>query len=294
MLRSYLQREKPAALITAHNHVNVASIIASKFAFVPTKVIATIHTAMSRDDLHGNPTKKKIISQLCKLLYPQAAEIVAVSQAVADDTARYLQLPSKRIKVVHNPVISPAFLAQKRCLPEHPFFKSQVPVVLAVGRLNEQKDFFTLLRAFAILRQSKEARLIILGEGEDRAGLETLIRELKLEQDVSMPGFLQNVYDFMAHANLLVSSSAWEGLPTVIIEALALGTPVVATDCPGGTSEILEGGRYGKLVEVAQPEALAKAMLETLASSPDHQVLKTRGLDFSFEAAAKAYLKLLD
>jgi glycosyltransferase involved in cell wall biosynthesis len=249
---------------------------------------------MSVDDHSLQPRKKKMISQLCRLSYPLADHVVAVSQAVAADTASYLKFPRERINVIYNPAVTPELIQGHYQVPEHAFFKPKsAAVMVSVGRLTEQKDFFSLLRAFALLRQKQDAKLIILGEGEDRPALERLARELNLGDDLSMPGFLQNPYDFMKHADLLVSSSAWEGLPTVLIEALALGTPVVATDCPGGSREILQAGAYGKLVPVHDPAALAEAMQAALSHPPERNKLQQRGRDFSLEAAARAYLELI-
>jgi glycosyltransferase involved in cell wall biosynthesis len=148
---------------------------------------------------------------------------------------------------------------------EHPWFRAgQPPVVLAVGRLTDQKAFDVLIRAFALVRKNRPARLLILGEGENRLALECLIRELGLAQDVDLMGFVQNPYLYMAHTSLFVLPSRWEGLPTVLIEALYLGAPVVATDCPGGSRAILKDGKYGKLVPVDAPLMLAEAIEASL------------------------------
>ncbi|MCZ6872143.1 MAG: glycosyltransferase, partial [bacterium] len=148
----------------------------------------------------------------------------------------------------------------------HPWFEPGCPpVLLAVGRLAKQKDFGTLLRAFARLRRSQPARLLILGEGPERPALETLVRELGLEQDVRLPGFVDNPYAYMARASAFVLSSLWEGLPTVLVEALFCGAPVVATDCPSGPREILRGGELGGLVPMRDPVALADSMQMALA-----------------------------
>jgi glycosyltransferase involved in cell wall biosynthesis len=131
---------------------------------------------------------------------------------------------------------------------------------MGIGRLAPKKDFPTLLRAFAEIRGKYRARLMILGEGPARGELEALVRELDLEADVALPGFVENPYAYLARANLFVLSSRWEGLPTVLIEAMFCGVPVVATDCPSGPREILGGGRYGTLVPVGDMDALTHAM----------------------------------
>ncbi|MCA9838054.1 MAG: glycosyltransferase [Trueperaceae bacterium] len=292
-LHSYLREEKPDALITAHNHVNVSSIWVNRLALSPTRVMITLHTAMSKDDHSLEPRKKRLIRELCRFSYPLADHIVAVSEAVADDTAQHLSLQRQKIAVAYNPVFSQAMLQRAEEAVSHPFFNQEAPIFISIGRLTEQKDYFTLIRAFAQVRVRQKAKLLILGEGEDRGRLEALTEELGLEDDVALPGFLDNPYAYLKRSDVFVSSSAWEGLPTVVIEALALGKAVVATDCPGGTAEILEGGQYGHLVEVANPVALAQAMLASLEKTWDAGRLAKRGADFSLEASAKRYLELL-
>jgi glycosyltransferase involved in cell wall biosynthesis len=150
---------------------------------------------------------------------------------------------------------------------EHPWFRSgEPPVILGVGRLTGQKAFEVLIEAFAQVRKKQRARLIILGEGEQRSMVEALIKCLGLQADVELPGFVANPYPYMAHARLFVLSSRWEGLPTVLVEAMSLGTPVIATDCPSGPREILKNGLYGPLVQVDDPGALALAMQKSLAN----------------------------
>lgn len=292
-LYHYLRREKPDALVTAHTHVNIVSIALCKLAFVPTKVMVTIHTATSRDDESGKSKRKRLNKALSKLTYPFADHIVAVSSPVADDLAEYLGLKRERIEVIYNPVVGQAMLDKSKSDVEHPFFESGEQVILSVGRLTEQKDYATLLRAFQKLREHKKAKLIILGEGEEREALEKLAQSLGVNQALDLPGFLPNPYAFMRKADLFVSSSAWEGLPTVMIEALALGLPVVATDCPGGTREILENGKVGRLTAVADAPALATAMLESLNSQTNTLELEKRGLSFSEDASADHYLRSL-
>jgi glycosyltransferase involved in cell wall biosynthesis len=289
----YLKSENPDLLISANLYIDIVSIVVKAVARVPTKHAVTLHTAFSREDYRGKPLLKQIYTQLCRWLYPRADDIIAVSHAVAKDSQNYFKL-KKPIKVIYNPVVTPALYTKGEATPEHPFYQSKkAPVILAIGRLSGQKDFSTLLRAFAELRKQRAAKLLVLGEGEERGLLESLAKELNLSDDLSMPGFVDNPYPYIKNAAVLVSSSAWEGLPTVLIEALAFGTPVVASDCPGGSSEILEGGTYGRLVPMQDPNALANAVLQTLQESPDKPKLMKRGAAFSLEASANEYVRLL-
>jgi glycosyltransferase involved in cell wall biosynthesis len=198
------------------------------------------------------------------------------------------------VQVIYNPVITQAALAVARQKPDHPWLgPNQPPVILGAGRLTAQKDFGTLIRAFAKLRQQERARLIILGEGEDRPGLEALAEELGVRPEVDLPGFRADAMAYMAHSALFVLSSAWEGLPTVLIEALAAGTPVVATDCPSGPDEILQGGRLGTLVPVGDHLQLAEAMLDTLRRRPGPIAAETLA-PFTRDVAVDNYLRLIE
>jgi glycosyltransferase involved in cell wall biosynthesis len=217
-----------------------------------------------------------------------------VSRGAADDLARTTGLPRARIDVVYNPVITPAILEAARRMPAHPWFApGEPPVVLGVGRLTRQKDFPTLIRAFARVRHAVPARLLVLGEGEDRPALEAIVAELGLGADVALPGFRDDALACMAGAAVFVLSSAWEGLPTVLIEAMAAGTRVVSTDCPSGPREILQDGRLGALVPVGDAEALAAAISRALAdaSAPvPAEALKP----FTRDAAVDNYLRLIE
>jgi glycosyltransferase involved in cell wall biosynthesis len=290
----YLRKERPDLLITANPYIDIVGVIINRLAGQPSQQAVTIHTARSADDMSGKKRVKQMYEVLCRLLYPRAHHIVAVSNAVARDTKAYFSL-QKPIRVIYNPVVNPSLYKKSEAIPHHSFYKDkQVPILLAIGRMTTQKDFPTLLKAFAEVRQKLSAKLLILGEGEHRKMLESLAKDLHLGDDLSMPGFVDNPYPYIKQADALISSSTWEGLPTVLIEALALGTAVVATDCPGGSSEILEGGKYGRLVQMKNPSALATAMLAALGEVPDKSRLMERGQAFSLEASALGYLRLLE
>jgi glycosyltransferase involved in cell wall biosynthesis len=177
----------------------------------------------------------------------------------------------------------------------HPWFKpGAAPVILAVGRLIPQKDFQTLIRAFAILQRKSKARLVILGEGRQRLELESLTQELGIAPHVEMPGFVSNPYQYMAGASVFALTSRYEGLPGVLIQALACGCPVISTDCPGGSAEILDHGKYGRLVPINNDTVLADAMDSVLNEQPDKNILRKRASLFSVERATQQYLDYLD
>jgi glycosyltransferase involved in cell wall biosynthesis len=293
-LTRYLRRERPRALISSLSHANVVALWAARLARTATPVIVTVHNTMSQSTRQSGALAGRLEPHLLRAFYPWAARIVAVSQGAASDLARTSGLPRERINVIYNPVITPTVQRLIREAPDHPWFgPGQPPVILGVGRLTRQKGFPMLIRAFAEVRRRRDARLIILGEGEGRPELEALVSELGLAGDVALPGFRDNALAYMAGSSVFVLSSSWEGLPTVLIEALAAGTRVVSTDCPSGPREILQDGRLGPLVPVGDVAALAKAIVEVLeqpVGSAPAGALAT----FTSDAAVDHYLRLIE
>jgi glycosyltransferase involved in cell wall biosynthesis len=231
------------------------------------------------------------VPHLVKRFYPWSDYIIGNSSGVANDLVQVIGLPSDRIRVLYNPVITPKVREKARAPVNHPWFESGDPILLAVGRFTKQKDFPTLIRSFAKVHRNRQARLFILGEGPNRPELEALVRQLGLEAEVAMPGFVENPYGYMSKASVFVLSSRWEGLPTVLIEAMYAGAPVVATDCPSGPREILKDGAYGKLVPVGDADALAKAILSTLASKKQAPPAES-WQPFELETIVNQYLDL--
>jgi glycosyltransferase involved in cell wall biosynthesis len=258
-LVGYLRRVRPTALLATLDHANLIALIAKALAGTRTRTAIREANIPSRETTRSR--KERLLLRLMRYLYPRADALIAVSQGVADDLVTTLGLNPSRVQVIYNPVVTDQLLQQAHEPLIHPWFaKGQPPVILGAGRLVLQKDFATLIRAFAGVRRQAHVRLVILGEGELRSELEMLVRELGLEGDVALPGFVDNPFPYMARAAVFVLSSAWEGLPNVLIQAMALGTPVVSTDCPSGPREILKGGEYGKLVAVGDDRALAEAI----------------------------------
>lgn len=292
-LVSYLRRERPRALISALDHANVLALWARALARVPVRVVVSVHNTLSLATSHAQNLRARWIPLCIRLFYPWADAVVAVSQGVAEDLIRLTGLPREKIEIIYNPVVTPELLAKAQEPLDHPWFApGEPPVILGVGRLTEQKDFPTLIRAFALVRAQRPVRLMILGEGKDRPKLEALVRELGLQDDVALPGFVPNPFAYMVRAAVFVLSSRWEGLPTVLIEALACGTPVVSTDCPSGPREILEDGKWGRLVPVGDVDALADAIRMTL-DAPDCLDAKARVGEFDAEKVVDDYLKVL-
>jgi glycosyltransferase involved in cell wall biosynthesis len=293
-LTSYLRRERPRALVSAMSHANLIALWAARLARQGTPVIATVHNTMSQSTPQQGRLAGGMWPHLLRAFYPWASSVVAVSQGAAEDLARSSKLPRDRVHVVYNPVITPATVAQASERPEHPWFaQGNPPVILGAGRLTRQKDFPTLVHAFAKVRQRRPARLMILGEGEDRPLLEALAHELGVADDVALPGFRENAMSYMAGSAVFVLSSGWEGLPTVLIEALAAGTRVVSTDCPSGPREILQDGRLGALVPVGDVGALSRAIDEAL-DAPRETVPPEVLAPFTRDVAVDHYLSLIE
>lgn len=290
-LKRYLQQDRPTVLISTLHYTNEIAIWAKWLSRVKMKVVVTEQNTLS---VHARQRRSDRWSPwLAKLFYPMADQIVAVSQGVAQDLAETTELPLEKIQVIYNPVITPIMLQQAREPVPHAWFEdSEIPVILGVGRLEPQKDFPTLIRAFAQIRQVRSVRLMILGSGQEKANLKALITQLGLENDVALVGFVNNPYAYMAKAAVFVLSSAWEGFGNVLVEALAVGTPVVSTDCPNGPAEILAHGKYGALVSVGDVDHLAKEILNVLAGN-DRPIEPTWLEQFRVETITQKYLQVL-
>ena len=274
---SYLRCSQPDAVIAATAPLNLVAFWARRLTGLHHPLLLSEHNRFAVETDGAAPAwRYDCPPALVRHAYAEADALVAVSDGVADEMAAFAGVARERIATVYNPVSGP-HLAQRAAAPlDHPWFQpGQPPVVLSVGMFKPQKDFATLIRAFAQLRTRREARLVILGDARGdakdvayKAELLALPSALGIAADVLFPGFVDNPQAWMARAGCFVLSSRWEGLGNVLIEALACGCPVVSTDCPSGPAEILDGGRYGRLVPAADPEAMAAAVAATLAEPP--------------------------
>ena len=300
-IRHYLNAEKPDFLIPNLWMYNSFAIIAKLIANTSTIITIVEHDhllielkafkSQSNNFLSGFQTK--LYPTLVKLIYPFADNIVAVSKGLARDLEAEFKLRSGVIASIYNPIINPSLLAKAKEAVNHPWFaEDQPPVILGVGRLSEEKDFATLIHAFAKIRKERAAHLMILGEGKERAALEKLVQELEVGKDVLMPGFESNPYAYMARASVFILSSLREGLPTVLVEAMAVGTPVISTNCKGGAGEILADGKFGELVPVEDTQAMAAAILEVL-DGRFKAVDKAWLEQFTLESATQCYLEAI-
>jgi glycosyltransferase involved in cell wall biosynthesis len=258
----YLADARPRSVLSALPHTNVLAVAGATLARYRGRLLVAEHNQIAPG---GTPTRsERVLLGAMRLTYPRAHRVIAVSHGVKDSLTTTAHIDPHHIDVIYNPVITPQLHQATKQTPDHPWFAGPDPIILGIGRLTRQKNFPNLLHAFAQLHTQRPAKLIILGEGEDREALTHLVHQLHLTDHVDLPGFAPNPYAYLAHAHLFALSSDWEGLPTVLIEALAANTPVVSTDCPSGPREILDHGRHGELVPMNDPTALAQAIHRTL------------------------------
>ncbi len=292
-LIKYLQQENPATMLAALHYPCEIALLAKRMSGVSTRIVVSEHNHLSLEAKRIPQLSTRLTPLAARLLYPWADGIVSVSQGVAADLADVTHLPPERIDLIYNPVITPELFVKARLGVEHPWFQEgQPPVILAVGRLHPQKDYPTLLRAFTQVQQVRPCRLVILGEGPEKENLNNLIEELGLQADVAMLGFVDNPYTYMRSAAVFVLSSAWEGFGNVIAEALAVGTPVVSTNCESGPAEILHNGKYGELTPVGDAKAMAEAILSVLSGNTK-QVDSEWLNQFKLETCTEKYLQVL-
>ena len=293
-LVKYIKRARPAAMLSTMSHCNVVALLARWFSGSAMRLIVREANTLTFHEYRTPSIRERTVFYLMKRLYPKADIIVANSLDTADDLIRHGIASEDHVRVIHNPIVSDSLLEKQKAAIDHPWFRNNdIPVVLGIGRLHDQKDYETMIRAFSVVRKDRTARLLILGEGAERGRLLELVAKLGLEKDVEFPGFVSNPHAYIARASVVVLSSRWEGFGNVLVEALAAGTPVVSTNCPGGPAEILENGKFGKLVPVGNAETFADAILNTIDDPPDRDALIDRAKDFSIDTITSRYIDVL-
>lgn len=294
-LLGHLKRTRPDILLAGSNNVHPLAVLAVGLLRAPPRLVlrASRHPdrkvprALLRkrlQDLYWRP--------LARWCFDRADKVIAVSNEVAEALRRRMRRP-ERCEALPNPTLTNQYLASLRDPPPHRWLKDEIPCVLGVGRLAWQKDFGTLLDAMAIVMDRRPVRLVILGEGKERGALERQADALGIDDRVLLPGATSAVGPWMRHADLLVSSSLFEGSPGVLIEALAAGCPIVATQCPGGSAELLEGGSAGLLVPVEDPDRMAQAIERMLDTEVDEQELRQRAHPYREQLSTQSYLEAL-
>lgn len=289
----YLRSERPQSLMAMMAHTSIIALWAHRLARVSTRLVVNERVTLSWRTTNRWHKRNLVLPTLVKWFYPWADRVVAVAEGVKDDLVEIGRIAPTHINTIYNPIVRPEIRQKAQQPLDHPWFQAdEPPVILAAGRLVPQKDFPLLIRAFADVLRTHKARLLILGEGPDRAELEALIADLGLSDNVVLPGFAENPYNYMANAKLFVLSSRWEGLPGVLIEAMYCGTPVIATDCPSGPNEVLDGGRFGELIAVGDQLGLATAIRAGLDGNIP-QPVPASWQRFTLDTIVNQYLNVL-
>jgi glycosyltransferase involved in cell wall biosynthesis len=289
-IATYLRSEHPDALLSGTNRVHLVATEAREHAGGHSALVLRVSNQGPRKKLSR---RLLLRSRPRRRLFSRADCNVAVCKDIAEALHAIHAVPSDRIEVIYNPTARDELFAAGSIV-NRAHAPPANPLILAAGRFCAQKDFETLVRAFAIVRAARPARLALLGDGPHRSSIERLGHRLRIAADLVLPGWVDDIPDWLGRADLLVSSSRWEGLQATLIEALALGCPVVATDCPGGSREILESGVLGPLVPPGEPAALAEAILATLDAPAEPGRLRMSARRFAEEGKAEAYLNVLD
>lgn len=293
-LARYLRTRRPDALVANMWPLTAAAVLGRGLSGVKTRLLLMEHNTLSKQYRSWGPLHSAMMRLSMVLGYRRADFVGAVSAGSAADTARLALMSPGKVHVLHNPIRPrPAPSAEELAQADAFWGAPPGARILTVGGFKEQKNHPLLLQAFAALRGSPEARLMFLGQGPMEAELRNLSQSLGIADRVIFAGFHANPTPFYQTADLFVLSSDYEGLPTVLIEALASGTPVVSTNCPSGPAEILQGGRYGTLVPVGDAPAIAAAISTTLAKPHDADLLRRRAANFAPAIAARAYLSLI-
>jgi glycosyltransferase involved in cell wall biosynthesis len=292
-LVKYLRAERPDVVLSALDHANIVAVLACRIAMTGTRCVISMRSVPSAVYAEDDSWRKWLLPALMRRSYGRADRIIANSRVAAADLIDNFRVASEKLSVIYNPLDLPLIERLSRLPITDPWLSlNSSPLILAVGSLSVLKDFPTLIRAFAIVRSTRVCRLAILGEGPDRADLERLAAELGLQKDVYFPGFVANPFAWMRAAGVLVSSSLTEGCPNALMQGLACGTAIVSTDAVGGCSEILERGRWGRLVPVGDFESMGASILATM-NRVDRVDVSKRAADFAIAEIAAAYLRQL-
>lgn len=286
----YIRQKKPDVILAAMWPLTVIAPLATKLSLQKTICVISEHGILSAQykdygRLHDVELRASMALS-CRL----SDKVIAVSKGVAKDIAKLSSLPLDSIDVIYNPASK---IPQNNSQFDNPFEGKEGVSIIAVGRYKKVKNHILLIEAFALLRKKIKATLYLVGDGEFREEYEALIELLDLQEDVVLTGFISDPSAYYSHADLFVLSSNYEGFGNVIVEAMDVGTPVVATDCESGPREVLEDGKYGILVPVGDVTALAHAMLESLEREHDCEAIKRHAATFSVDKIAAQYLEVM-
>ncbi len=287
-LTRYLKQSKPQLLFTATEPVSLAGIWARIFARTKTRIIPIIMNVPSAYQSRRRHRREILYPLMARWFFPHADHVIAIADAIRHDLIQYYKLKPSHITTIYSPVLTPDFDRRKTEQTAHHWVQTKdKPIILTVARFVPAKDIPTLLHAFKKVRHRRDVRLILLGDGPLRTEIEQLVDTLGLNDAVSMPGFVPNL-PYMQACDVFVLSSIFEGLPTVLIEALACSRAIVSTDA-GGAREILADGQAGTIVAKENPDALAEAILNALDHPVDIRLLREQSTRFEMQRVVKQY-----
>lgn len=292
----YLQQSQPDHILSALTHVNVIATIACAFTGMLKRLHTSERNAFSHDKHVNSNLTVKFAYMLAPLFYRwQPNPVIAVSKGVADELVRDTFVRQQDVVVAPNPVLDNNFIDKKYPQSSHKWLvDKQKPVIVAAGRLAQQKGFDVLINAMSIVVRKLDCRLIIFGEGEDRVQLSEQVCTLGLQDNIELPGYSSNVLSEMANADLFVLSSRFEGSPNVLVEAMSTGVPVISTDCPYGPEEILDGGKVGPLVKMDNAQELADMIVCELTKEDTNKAMRLdRAKVYTSKSAGACYRQLI-
>ena len=291
----YLKDSRPNVVLSTLDAVNIVSLMAKSIAVVKTRfyVRQAIHFSSHTTEMNKY-FDKNLMPNLLKTWYPIADKVVSVSKSMEHDFVINSGLENNLVTTIYNPLNLAKIEALSSESVDLPWLNDKkCPTLVAAGRLVEQKDFPTLIKAVRNISENEDIRLIILGAGPEWANLYALIKNLSVEEHVKLLGHQNNPYKYFARADLFVLSSIWEGMPNVLLEALACRCQIVSTNCPSGPNEILQNGKFGNLVPVGNVREMQEAISAAIKSPIDKDILSARANEFALEKIGKQYLSLL-
>ena len=294
-LIKYFRQNRPDYIIALTEPCNFAAITACMLSKYPVPIIATVHNTLSLYISGSTNNREKLYGLLARWFYVRADYVVAVSYGVEQDLIKNFNVDPNYVKTIYSPIqIDTIIEKSNEALTSELMDHKQVPIILTVGRLEPQKDFETLIRAFAHVLESRQCKLWIVGDGSQKNQLIQLGKDLNIINDIVFIGLDSNPLKYMKQADVFVLSSIYEGFGIVLVEALACGCNIVSTNCPSGPAEILDNGLYGQLVSMKDPQSMANAILATLENPINSNVLLERSRKFSVSRSIQQYIDLFN
>jgi glycosyltransferase involved in cell wall biosynthesis len=285
---------KYSHIFTATDYTSAAALLTKKISGISAKIFVTHHYNLPQNRTLKNWTGDRISQLIHQYLFPRADKIIAVSNGSLAWLKRNSKNELSKAITIYNPVFDESIFIQATEKINYPVEVNGKIILVSAGRLEEQKDQLTLLKAFHILKLKQPGYILfILGNGPLKQPLKNYIALNQLENDVFLVGFQTNPYKWIVNCNVFVSSSISEGFGNVLVEAMALGKTVVSTNCPSGPAEILQNGALGYLCEVKNPEALAESILQAVAKPFDAEILKAASQQFTIREIVKKYIEQL-